>query len=150
MPIYRIEVTSRPGDAFWDILLGFTEEDWITLDLASGGSFPVDVYDGILAAAVEAFLLSVRRTSAAESAALSEEFNVDLWPDAAEADIDQVLAGSGALTPSSPTTSAKARRSDSWIAARTHGFSSISAVAPTATRRHGRTRCGSAGARRRQ
>ena len=64
--------------------------------LASGGSLPVDVYGGILAAAVEAFLLSATTTSAVESAALSAEFNVDLWPDAAEADIDQVLAGRGA------------------------------------------------------
>ena len=60
------------------------------------GRFPVDVYGEILAAAVEAFLLSATPTNAAESAALSDTFDVDLWPDAAEAEIDQVLAGSGA------------------------------------------------------
>jgi hypothetical protein len=97
MPIYRVEVTSRPGDAFWETLQGFLEEDWITLELDSSGSFPVDVYGGILAAAVEASLLSATITSDAESAALSAAFDIDLWPDATDTDIDQVLAGRGAL-----------------------------------------------------
>ena len=97
MPIYRIEVTSRRGDEFWDVLKGFSEEEWVTLELDSRGSFPVDVYGGILAAAVEAFLLSATRTSASDSAALSTEFDVDLWPDAPDADIDQVVAGVGTV-----------------------------------------------------
>ena len=46
MPIYHIEVTSRRGDAFWNILQGFAKEDWITLELATNGQFPVDVYGG--------------------------------------------------------------------------------------------------------
>jgi hypothetical protein len=97
MPIYRIEVTSRYGDTFWKFLQGLSEGAWITLELGSSGSFPVDVYGGILAAAVEAFLLSATPTSAAESAALSSEFDVDLWPDAADADVDQAIAGRGAI-----------------------------------------------------
>src|SRR4051794_10356442 len=34
MPIYRIEVTSRPGNAFWNFLSDFgQQENWITLEL---------------------------------------------------------------------------------------------------------------------
>jgi len=95
MPIYRIEVTSRRGDEFWNILNGFTKEEWITLQLGDHGSLPVDVYGGILAAAVEAFLLSANAASTSEDTALSAEFDVDLWPDAQDAEIDKVLAGRG-------------------------------------------------------
>jgi hypothetical protein len=97
LPLYRIEVTSRPGDAFWNSLKSLTEEDWYTLELSDAGSFPVDVYGGILAAAVEAHLLSLTITRSRESAALSAQFDVDLWPDATDTDIGNVISGRGPL-----------------------------------------------------
>jgi hypothetical protein len=97
IPIYRIEVTSRPDDPFWSTLIGFSEQDWITLDLADVGVFPVDVYGGILAAAAEAFLQSVTKTSDLQSTALSAVFDVDLWPNANVADIDRLVRSIGPL-----------------------------------------------------
>jgi hypothetical protein len=97
MPIYRIEVTSQRGDPFWNILMGFSEHDWITLELAPSGRFPVDVYGGILAAAVEASLVSLAITSPAVSTALSAGFSVDAWPDAAATEIGQALTGRGPI-----------------------------------------------------
>lgn len=46
----------------WPVLIGFSEQDWITLDLAATGTVPAEVYGGILAGAVEAFLAAARRT----------------------------------------------------------------------------------------
>ena len=97
MPIYRIEVTSRPGDRYWKKLVGLGEEEWVTLTLAPGGDVPVDVYGGILAGAVEAWLASITSTPPPDSAALDEAFDVDLWPDAADDDIDQAIANRGTI-----------------------------------------------------
>jgi hypothetical protein len=40
LPIYRIDVTATADDQMWSVLLGFSEEDWITLDLAETGTVP--------------------------------------------------------------------------------------------------------------
>lgn len=96
LPIYRIEITAKRDGPFWETLVGFTEEDWITLELTGTGSFPVDVYGAILAAApVKAFLLSVAHTALSERRALDKKF-IDLWPDASDAAIDSALSGGGA------------------------------------------------------
>jgi hypothetical protein len=95
LPIYRIEVTAHAGDRFWDTLLGFTEADWVTLRLTNTKEFPVDVYGAVLAGAVEASLASIEYTSSNESEALDEEFDVDLWPDASDSEIDQALLSIG-------------------------------------------------------
>ena len=95
MPIYRIEITARRADRFWDTLTNFSEEQWVTLVLDNTGSFPVDVYGGIFAAAVEASLASAARSSPAESAALDAQFDIDLWPNATDEQIDKALSAIG-------------------------------------------------------
>src|SRR5262245_29174028 len=78
MPVYQIEVTSRPGDAYWQLLTNYEEGEWLTIELRSTGITPVDVYGGLLAAAVPAYLTSVRRTDNAQSWALAASFDIDL------------------------------------------------------------------------
>lgn len=97
MPIYNIEVTATRGDRFWSLLLSIEEEDWLDVELAQAGSFPVDVYGSLLAAPVTAHLLSLQRMTGTTADALSNAFDVDAWPDAAEADIDNILSGIGAV-----------------------------------------------------
>ena len=149
MPIYHIEVTSRRGDAFWNILQGFAKEDWITLELATNGQFPVDVYGGIL----------WRRQSKLSCCQLPRQM-----PPKAQRSLTPSTSTSGPtpLRPRSiesspaaelpipllPMTSVRAPRSDFLTLAKTYGFSSISAVAATGIQRLEPTRCASVGVRK--
>ena len=97
MPIYNIEVTSKKGDRHWDFLIAIGEEDWLDIELGSTGSFPVDVYGSLLAAPVIAHLLFLGQVTGDTATALSNAFDVDAWPDAADGDIDAILSGIGVI-----------------------------------------------------
>jgi hypothetical protein len=97
MPIYNIEVTSKKGDRYWDVLIAIGEEDWLDIELGDTGRFPVDVYGSLLAAPVIAHLLALLQVTGDTAAALSNAFDVDAWPDAADGDVDAILSGVGTI-----------------------------------------------------
>jgi hypothetical protein len=91
-PIYRIEVTSLPGDPYFDFLTQIKETDWVRIELDRIGSFEVDVYGGLFAAPVQAHLQKITIETASMSA-LTVAFDMVTWPNAAETDIRSVLNG---------------------------------------------------------
>lgn len=90
-PIYRIEVTSRPGDRFFDHLISLAEEDWVKITLAPAGTFEVDIFGGLFAAPVPAHLIDIT-VERAMSTALSAVFDMKTWPDASVNSIHSVLS----------------------------------------------------------
>jgi hypothetical protein len=91
-PIYGIEVTVRKDDRFFDQLRKLSEEEWVAIELASSGSDPVDVYGGLFADPVPAFLVTIYPVPQ-HAPALSATFDMDTWPDADEADIEAAIKG---------------------------------------------------------
>jgi hypothetical protein len=89
VPIYRLEISVSPGDTFYQ-LLPRDEEGWISLELSEVESdTPVEVYGGLFAPPIQAFLHSA--PAAAPSAPLSLLFDMTNWPDASQADLMSAL-----------------------------------------------------------
>jgi hypothetical protein len=95
-PIYRIEITSTPGDPWFKELLELGEDEWFTVELDDTGTFEVEVFGALLAAPVTAHLKSVQR-DIPQSAALNATFSPDTWPDASSAQLSSALANLPAL-----------------------------------------------------
>ncbi|MGY2932034.1 hypothetical protein ACVWZ6_001636 [Bradyrhizobium sp. GM6.1] len=95
-PIYRIEITSEPGDPWFKELLTLGEDEWVTIELDDTGSFEVDVYGALLAAPVFAHLKRIER-NIPESTALNVSFSPASWPDATKAELTAPLASLPAL-----------------------------------------------------
>lgn len=95
-PIYRIEITSEPGDPWFKELLTLGEDEWVTIELDDTGSFEVDVYGALLAAPVFAHLKRIDR-NIPESASLNAAFSPTSWPDATKAELTAPLATLPAL-----------------------------------------------------
>jgi hypothetical protein len=47
VPIYRIEITSEPGDLWFKELLTLGEDEWIMIELDDTGLFEIDVYGAL-------------------------------------------------------------------------------------------------------
>ena len=89
VPVYRIELTLAQGHKMFEVLPR-EEEPWVTLQLTEERTdTPVDVYGGLFAAPVEAFLLSA--PAHAPSGPLSAIFDMQTWPDASEAQLLHAL-----------------------------------------------------------
>lgn len=81
VPIFRIEFDLDPNHPLAQKLVA-SEDKWFDLELGNTGEIPVEVYGGLDAPGVEAFL----KTSpgyAAPSEALDNLFDMKAWPDAA-------------------------------------------------------------------
>jgi hypothetical protein len=91
-PIYRIEITSRRGDSFFDFLTKLGEHDWVKITLDRIGTFEVDVYGGLFAAPVQAYLIDIG-IEMVLAEALSVTFDMDAWLDASETSIRTCLSG---------------------------------------------------------
>jgi len=91
MPVYRIEITSRRGDLFWDELVSSNEREWYEIELNEVGSVEVDVYGAILADPVPTYLSSVRLLSGPTAQSLSATFDVDSWSNASDQDLSDAL-----------------------------------------------------------
>lgn len=90
-PIYRIEITSQPGDPYFDLLCQVKETDWIRIELHQTGTFEVDVYGGLFAAPVTAYLYKLTiETVLAPS--LTAVFDMVTWPVAPEATMRSALS----------------------------------------------------------
>lgn len=89
VPIYRLELSLSPGATFFDALPR-DEELWISLELSEVESdTPVDVYGGLFAPPVRAYLHTAR--AVAPSGPLSTLFDMNTWPDASDADLISAL-----------------------------------------------------------
>ena len=86
LPIFRVEITSKPGSPWFEQLVALPEDEWVELTLSDTGGVEVDVFGGLLAAAVTARLQNVLR-NIPQSAALNTLFSMNTWPDASEADL---------------------------------------------------------------
>lgn len=86
LPIYRVEITASPGDAWFDSIVAIIENEWVTIELEDSGYFEVDVFGGLLAAAVTASLKDVQRVIP-EAAALDAAFSMDSFPDATSSEL---------------------------------------------------------------
>ena len=95
-PIYRIEITSEPGDPWFKELLTVGEDEWITIELDDAGFFEIDVYGALLAAPVFAHLMRIHR-NIPESASLNAAFSPASWPDATKAELSAPIANLPAL-----------------------------------------------------
>lgn len=92
VPIFRLEITVSPGDIFYQ-LLPRDEESWISLELSEVESdTPVDVYGGLFAPPIRAFLHSA--PTAAPLVPLTVLFDMTTWPDASQTDLDTALSQS--------------------------------------------------------
>jgi hypothetical protein len=96
VPIFWIEITARPQDRVWGTLQAFwakpEKHDWVELTLDRIGSYPVDVYGGLFAAAAEAHLVALRDVEWQTQTALSATFDVGTWPDAKQNDMEAIFS----------------------------------------------------------
>lgn len=89
VPVYRIELSLSPGDAFFQ-QIPRREETWVSLELSDVVSdTPVDVYGGLFGAPTRAFLHAM--PPASPSGQLSILFDMTTWPDASHASLIQAL-----------------------------------------------------------
>lgn len=89
VPIFRLEISVSPGDALYQELPR-EEETWISLELSEDAAgVPVEVYGGLFAPAIQAFLHSP--PSKAPSGPLSLLFDMTTWPDASPVDLMAAL-----------------------------------------------------------
>ena len=91
MPIYRVEITSEPGDVWFKELLTLGEDEWIMIELDDTGSFEIDVYGALLAGPVFAHLNRIQR-NIPQSPALNAAFSPASWPDATKAEMSAPLS----------------------------------------------------------
>jgi hypothetical protein len=91
-PIYCIEITSRRGDSYFGFMNRIREKDWVRIELAPTGTFEVDVYGGLFAAPVRAYLVSITIETSLMSA-LTAVFDMGTWPDATDTSIRSALNG---------------------------------------------------------
>jgi hypothetical protein len=96
MPIYRIEITVRPGDPYYAELVTLTEDEWVAISLTDPvGGQEVDVFGALLAAAPVIAQLERIEKNIMQRAALNAAFSMDTWPDASEAEIRNALSSLG-------------------------------------------------------
>ena len=89
VPIYRIEFTLPPGHKLFKYFPR-SEEPWITLTLTDQETdTPVDVYGGLFAPPVRAFMHAAPEP--APAVPLGTIFDMDTWPDAAKPDLLNAL-----------------------------------------------------------
>lgn len=89
VPIFRIEITLRRSDPLFDRAIRL-QDQWVELFLENDGLVPVDVYGGLFAAPVEAYLAKQPEISP-NAHLLAEAFDMDTWPDASDSDLDKIL-----------------------------------------------------------
>lgn len=80
LPIYRVEITLERDAPLADELLGAGDQ-WFVIELDTQGVLEVDVFGGMFAAPVQAWLAHAPRP-APQAAALTRLFDMDDWPDA--------------------------------------------------------------------
>ena len=134
VPIYRVEFElSRSHPWFAEIVQD--EEPWVLLKLTRQVTdVPVQVYGGLFAPPTPAFLEAVPSNDAPQ-AALTAQFDMKTWPDAADADVMQALCEQG--WPPRPQSLSRVRstshvRHRGWRSSSTS--SSCSPTPSTATR----------------
>lgn len=96
-PVYRIEITSSPGDAWYKELVNLSEEEWVLIELEGDGRHDADVFGALLQAIpVPARLKRITR-AIPQTSALNVIFSPDTWPNAETADIQDALSKTPAL-----------------------------------------------------
>ena len=88
-PMYRLELELSAGHPWTQRLLAL-EDRWLHISLGDRGEVPVEVYGGLFAPLVEAFLTR-EPEPAAESEALDILFDMGAWPDATPDDLQLAL-----------------------------------------------------------
>lgn len=88
VPLYQIELT-LPRDHEW-LRDGLLAGDWLEIDLDDRGDIEVDVYGGMFQEPVLAYISHAPRP-AMPAAVLSAAFDMTLWPDATQAELDAAL-----------------------------------------------------------
>lgn len=81
VPMFRVEF-ELGADHPWTNKLVASQDRWVDLNLGDEGEIPVDVFGGLEAPLVDAYLQAAPGSSAA-SDALDILFSMDAWPDAA-------------------------------------------------------------------
>jgi hypothetical protein len=88
MPVFKIEVTLKPGQPWYGELAALGEEDWVVvvLDENYAAGPEVEVYGGLLATPVISHLVKIDKNVPGRET-LDVVFSMETWPDATEAEI---------------------------------------------------------------